>query len=135
MRRSPSWERSSKSVRRAAFTVQLAHGSARHDTDNCGCVSRTDMRHTRTLADLLSHLRRPAFAPSRAPTIKLINYDWPSAQHWRSWALPRAVQHIYPCEELEKLPSCDAICRGSKRGVRVEEGWPSWDEVMGHGTE
>ncbi|GJN88989.1 hypothetical protein Rhopal_001960-T1 [Rhodotorula paludigena] len=76
-----------------------------------------------------------AFAPSRAPTIKLINYDWPSAQHWRSWALPRAVQHIYPCEELEKLPSCDAICRGSKRGVRVEEGWPSWDEVMGHGTE
>ncbi|BGP47753.1 hypothetical protein JCM10450v2_003618 [Rhodotorula kratochvilovae] len=102
-----------------------------------GEVVELDMRHTRTLPALLSLLRSPAFSTARAPVVKLINYDWPSpsASSWRTWALPRAVEHVRTCDELEKLPGCDAICRGSRRGVRVDEGWPSREEVMGGGEE
>ncbi|GAA5901629.1 hypothetical protein JCM6882_006028 [Rhodosporidiobolus microsporus] len=94
-----------------------------------GDVVEIDMRHTKTLSSLLTLLSRPSFSPSRAPTIKLINHDWPRQQHWRDWRLPRAVENVRTCDDLEKLPACDAICRGGKRGIKVDEGWPSWEEV------
>ncbi|GAA6039861.1 hypothetical protein JCM8097_006767 [Rhodosporidiobolus ruineniae] len=93
-------------------------------------VVELDMRHTRTLSALLTLLSRPTFSASRAPTVKLINFDWPRSQHWREWRLPRAVEHVRTCDELDKLPACDAICRGGKRGIRVDEAWPSFDEVL-----
>ncbi|GAA5834791.1 hypothetical protein JCM11251_003663 [Rhodosporidiobolus azoricus] len=94
-----------------------------------GEVVELDMRQTKTLSSLIDLLSRPTFSTSRAPIVKLINHDWPHSQHWRDWRLPRAVENVRTCEELEKLPGCDAICRGGKRGIRVEEGWPSWAEV------
>ncbi|GAA6050270.1 hypothetical protein JCM3770_002763 [Rhodotorula araucariae] len=102
-----------------------------------GEVVELDMRHARTLAALLSLLRSPAFSVPRAPVVKLVNYDWPSpsASAWRTWALPRAVEDVQTCGELDELPGCDTICRGFRQGVRVDEGWPTWDEVTSDDAE
>ncbi|GAA5903870.1 hypothetical protein JCM8208_006601 [Rhodotorula glutinis] len=94
-------------------------------------VVELDMRHTDTLTSFLSLLRSPSFSSDRAPVVKIINYDFPGATHWRDWELPRALDHVRTCDELEKLPACDAICRGSKKGVKVDETWPSWEELAG----
>ncbi|GAA6012900.1 hypothetical protein JCM10207_008370 [Rhodosporidiobolus poonsookiae] len=97
-----------------------------------GEVVELDMRHTPTLASLLALLSRPSFSAARAPTVKLINHDWPRSSHpWRTWTLPRTVEHVRTCDELEKWPACDAICRGGKRGIRVDAEWPPLEEVLG----
>lgn len=93
------------------------------------------MRHTPTLSSLLSLLSQPSFSPSSAPTLKLINFDWPDSQHWRLWRLPRTLEHITTCQSLEELPACDAICRGSRGGVKVEVGWPTVEEASKLGEE
>ncbi|BGP31664.1 hypothetical protein JCM10296v2_003438 [Rhodotorula toruloides] len=98
-------------------------------------VVELDMRHTPTLSSLLSLLSQPSFFPSSAPTLKLINFDWPDSQHWRLWRLPRTLEHITTCQSLEDLPACDAICRGSREGVKVEEGWPTVEEASKLGEE
>lgn len=93
------------------------------------------MRHTPTLSALLSLLSQPSFSASDAPTVKLINFDWPDSQHWRLWRLPSALDHITTCQALEELPACDAICRGSREGVKVDEPWPSVEAASALGEE
>ncbi|GAA5849840.1 hypothetical protein JCM8547_000582 [Rhodosporidiobolus lusitaniae] len=94
-------------------------------------IVELDMRHTPTLASLLTKLSTPPFSPSRAQIVRLIHFDWPHSQHWRDWKLPRAVEHVRTCRSLEKPMECEAICRGSKEGIMVEEGWPSRRELVG----
>ncbi|GAA5880643.1 hypothetical protein JCM3774_000562 [Rhodotorula dairenensis] len=80
-----------------------------------GDVVEIDMRHTPTLVSFLRLLRSERFSTTRAPTIKLINFDQPppSEQAWRTWSLPELLNRVEPCRQLEQLPGCDAICRGS----------------------
>ncbi|GAA5924637.1 hypothetical protein JCM3775_005430 [Rhodotorula graminis] len=94
-------------------------------------VVELDLRHTDTLTSFLALLRSPSFSSARAPVVKIINFDFPDATHWRDWDLPRALDHVHTCDELDKLPACDAICRGSKKGVKVDEAWPSWEDLEG----
>ncbi|GEM07604.1 salivary gland secretion 1 [Rhodotorula toruloides] len=94
-----------------------------------------NLRHTASLGSLLSLLSQPSFSTSSAPTVKLINFDWPDSQHWRFWRLPRTLEHVTTCQALEELPACDAICRGSREGVRVEEPWPSFELASALGED
>ncbi|CEQ40294.1 SPOSA6832_01899 [Sporobolomyces salmonicolor] len=95
-----------------------------------GKVVELDLRHAPTLSSLVDMLRSPTLSTSSAPIVMLINHEWPDSQHWRSWDLPRTVEHVSTCFSLENLPACDSICRwpGAKQ-VRVEEGWPEWEEL------
>ncbi|GAA5982235.1 hypothetical protein JCM10908_004795 [Rhodotorula pacifica] len=91
-------------------------------------IVELDMRHTPTLASFLGLLRSERFSLIRAPTIKLINFDAlpPEEQYWRSWRMPAVLDTLEPCQQLERLPACDAICRGSREGAFVFPGrWPA----------
>lgn len=99
-------------------------------TDEGALTRTTDMRHVPSLVSFLSLLRSERFSTPRAPTIKLINFDQPppKEQHWQRWHLPAVLDSVQPCRQLEKLPGCDAICRGSREGAfTFSGGWPTLD--------
>lgn len=93
------------------------------------------MRHMPTLESFLHLLRSERFSTIRAPSIKLINFDQPppSEQAWRQWSMPELLNAVEPCRQLDQLPGCDAICRGSREGAFTFSGrWPTFEPQEEH---
>ncbi|GJN87480.1 hypothetical protein Rhopal_000429-T1 [Rhodotorula paludigena] len=67
-----------------------------------------------------------------APHVRLMNIDWPDAQHWRHYDLPEPVRQVKPCHKMEELQTCDNVCRfeGDEREIRVDGGWPDVRDIM-----
>ncbi|GAA6031693.1 hypothetical protein JCM8097_001937 [Rhodosporidiobolus ruineniae] len=92
-------------------------------------VMEIDLRQTPTFSSLLTLLLTDPIFRSAAH-VRLYNHDWPGFQHWRSWALPSAVNGVGTCHRLEDAPLCDEVCRWEgEKGIRVEGGWPSLEEL------
>ncbi|KAL8278586.1 hypothetical protein RQP46_009078 [Phenoliferia psychrophenolica] len=92
-------------------------------------VAVLDIRQIENFYDLVATLRRHSF--SRRQSVRIINFDWPSTlPPWLEWELPHTVRQVKPCAGLERLPSCNEICRWEGSGpqrVEVEEPWPQID--------
>ncbi|BGP55110.1 hypothetical protein JCM8202v2_002705 [Rhodotorula sphaerocarpa] len=90
-------------------------------------VVEFDMRHARSLASFLTFLRSDRFTAARAPTLKLIHFDQavPADQHWRKWQFSDLLDGVDTCRQLDQLPHCESICRGSREGAfKFRGGWP-----------
>lgn len=55
-----------------------------------------------------------------------------TAPNWRRWSLPEPVANVTTCLELDKPPTCAAICRRSTEDTEEAKKtkWPSVKEVM-----
>jgi hypothetical protein len=85
----------------------------------------TDLRNCETLADLLHRLLSHAYHHERVLTLT----NFRTAPNWRRWELPEPVTNLTTCLELDKPPTCSAICRRSREEPRKTK-WPTLREVM-----
>ncbi|ORY75961.1 hypothetical protein BCR35DRAFT_353484 [Leucosporidium creatinivorum] len=84
-----------------------------------------DLRNCETLSDLLHRLLSHAYHHERVLTLT----NFRTAPNWRNWELPEPVANLTTCLDLDKPPTCGAICRRSAEEPKKTK-WPSLREVM-----